>query len=239
MAPEAPTPGDTAAAPVALLPDAPSRLPSLAPLTRGLGWLFQPLACLTEASWRVPMTLASAAALLGAVVLSRSGVVVRVLGMDGPVALGVLGAGLAVLAAVNWRAWREEQRGTVLLRQEPTGRKLAVTITRRHDTLPSTVEPIDCDAWIRVIGEHPDLRYDTREYDLRNPVTGKLERRKAGRDTGVLDIGEEQVTLKWINGEIRADAVDVPEVWRPLLRVARYFRAGIVDDASGERIDWR
>lgn len=229
----------TTDAPVALLPDAPSRLAPLMPLVGGVCWLFQPLRCLTEASWRVPMTLAALGAAVGAVVLAQSGVQVQVLGLNAALVLGGVALALAVLAVVNWRAWAEELRGLVLLRREPTGRKMSVTVTRHHESLPSDGGAIDRDAWIRVIAEHPDLEFDTREYDLRSPLTGKLERRKAGRDTGVLDLGEEQVTLKWVNGDIRADAIDVPEVWKPLLRITRFFDAGIIEDQTGRRIDWQ
>ena len=246
--PQRPAQAEPAAAPpVALLPDSPSRLAFL-PKLPGLGALKElaaPLVVLTEASWRVPMSLAAAAAWSFTAFIPLSGRTVEfnfpvpLHGHLGLIPLIAVSAALTALAVTNWRNWRTEQRGLVLLKQEPTGRKMAVTITRRHDTLPPLEHtPIDQKQWIAVIRQMDGLRHDDREYDLRNPVTGGKDVRRAGADTGLLDLGEEQVTLKWIDGDIRADAIDDPAVWKPLLRVTRFFNAAIVVDDTGERIDF-
>ena len=232
------------AAPLALLPDSPSRLKKV-PGVDFLRSALAPLSVLTESSWRYPMTLAAVAAAGFTAFIPLTGRTVEFnfpLPLHGhlgliPLVLGT--AGLAALAATNWRNHREEQRGLILLTREHTGRRMAVSITRRHDSLPPLKrDAIDQKHWIAVIREAPELSHDDRQYDLRDPLTGQTSRRKAGADTGLLQLGDEAVTLKWINGDIRADAIDDPAVWKPLLRVARFFDAAILLDESGERIDY-
>jgi hypothetical protein len=199
---------------------------------------------LRQASWRWPFTAATLVffAFIGFILGTG-----RTIGFDVPFAIRghwgllpflIIATAFGTLATLGWLNHRTENRGLILLRRPATGKRIAVSITRRHDSVHTEAnDAIDQQAWLRVIEQMPGLRHDSREYNLRNPVTGKTERRKAGPDTGLLEIHGEHITIKWVGGDLRADALDTPDAWRPLLKITRHLGAAIVVDESGERID--
>ena len=218
---EAKSPAQQGGAPVSYLPATRTWTPDFGGLIR----------CLGEPSWRGPTTL-------GALIFGGGLAFVLATGRPGWPLFAVLTAAMGAMTVLNWRNWFIERKGTVLLRRDGTGQKMSVSITRRHDSIAEAQRTaIGQDAWIELIARMDGLSHDDREYDIRNPVTGKKEHRKAGPDTGLLTVGGEDITLKWVKGDIRADAIDDPAIWKPLLRVTRFFDAAIVLDDSGERID--